>query len=385
MTRWLPFALATATLVVALWIFVPGPIYSLLVFAVGAPEISAWLIVASLVSIVLASPSAQTSWLARIAVAAGVLALLLSATPWMRLRTVMDDFDAATRDVSLEPPDPQRTSHVSVADLFRGIRVPPAPVSTVMMRYDAGSSNNAPLTTQIYLPAQKGSRPVVIQIYGGAWRGGAPTDFANCAAWLAAAGYVVFAIDYRHAPSFTWRDQLADVDSALVWVRDNAAHYGGDPSRIVLLGRSAGAHLAMLSAFSNPPIVVRGLVSLYGPSDLVDSYRHPPRPDPLHVRRVEEAFIGGSLERKRDEYEAASPISHVNRRLPPTLIIQGARDHIVEARYSRALHDRLAANGTPTAYLEIPWAEHAFDEVFNGPSSQLSLYYVERFLAWATH
>jgi acetyl esterase/lipase len=48
------------------------------------------------------------------------------------------------------------------------------------------------------------------------------------------------------------------------------------------------------------------------------------------------------------------------------------------------LGERLAANGTPVAYLEIPWAEHAFDEVFNGPSSQVALFYTERFLAWAT-
>ena len=382
MTRWLPFALAAATLVVALWIFLPPPNYFFLVLAVGAPEISAWLIAASLAAIALAAPSMHASVPARMAIGVGTIALLLSATPWLRLRGTMREFDTAMRSMSLEPAHPRRTSRVSVADLFRGIRQPPARVSTAM-RYDAGSAN-APLTTEIYTPPFGGSHPVVVQIYGGAWRGGTPADFANFAGWLADAGYVVFAIDYRHAPAFTWRDQLADVDSALTWVRDNATRYGGDPSRIVLLGRSAGAHLAMLSAFSNRPIAIRGVVSFYGPSDLVDSYRHPPRPDPLHIRAVEEAFIGGTLDARYDGFAAASPISHVDRAMPPTLIIQGARDHIVEARYSRALHDRLAATGTSVAYLEIPWAEHAFDEVFNGPSSQLSLYYVERFLAWAT-
>jgi hypothetical protein len=45
----------------------------------------------------------------------------------------------------------------------------------------------------------------------------------------------------------------------------------------------------------------------------------------------------------------------------------------------------LAASPTPAAALEIPWANHAFDAVFNGPSSQLALYYTERFIAWAVH
>jgi acetyl esterase/lipase len=62
----------------------------------------------------------------------------------------------------------------------------------------------------------------------------------------------------------------------------------------------------------------------------------------------------------------------------------GRRDNIVEARYGRRLRDALMASGNQVAYLEIPWAEHAFDELFNGPSAQLALYYTERFLAAVT-
>ena len=67
----------------------------------------------------------------------------------------------------------------------------------------------------------------------------------------------------------------------------------------------------------------------------------------------------------------------------PTLLIYGTRDHIVEARFGRMLHERLLATGTTSVLLEIPWAEHAFDAVANGPSAQIALYYTERFLAWA--
>jgi hypothetical protein len=65
------------------------------------------------------------------------------------------------------------------------------------------------------------------------------------------------------------------------------------------------------------------------------------------------------------------------------LLVYAARDHIVERRYGTRMYDALTRTGTKAVYLEIPWADHAFDEVFNGPSNQLALYHTERFLAWA--
>jgi acetyl esterase/lipase len=149
------------------------------------------------------------------------------------------------------------------------------------------------------------------------------------------------------------------------------------------MGRSAGGHLALTAAYRKPPVPIRAVVSYYGPSDLADAYRHPPRPDPLDIRDVDVKFIGTPPDVKPAEYADASPISYADRRQPPTLLVSGARDNIVEARYSRMLRDRLAAGGTKVAYLEIPWAGHGFDNVLNGVSAQLATYYTERFLAWA--
>ena len=84
-----------------------------------------------------------------------------------------------------------------------------------------------------------------------------------------------------------------------------------------------------------------------------------------------------------DRYRAASPITYVSRRLPPSLLIYGSRDHVVLLRFGAMLDDRLRAAGATSVFLEIPWAEHDFDAVPNGPGGQLSLYYTERFLAWA--
>ncbi|MEO7363821.1 MAG: alpha/beta hydrolase, partial [Gemmatimonadaceae bacterium] len=215
------------------------------------------------------------------------------------------------------------------------------------------------------------------------WQRGTAEDFAEFARFFAARGYVVFAIDYRHAPQFRFPQQLADVKTALVWVRRSAAKYNADTSRIALLGRSAGAHLAMMAGYDSTLSPVKAVVSFYGPVDLVESYLHPPSPDVLHIRDVEEKFIGTTLERGLDSYKAASPINLVRPGLPPTLLLNGARDNIVERRFGAMLHEKLRAAGDTSVFIDIPWADHAFDEVSNGLSGQLSRYVVERFLAWA--
>jgi acetyl esterase/lipase len=119
----------------------------------------------------------------------------------------------------------------------------------------------------------------------------------------------------------------------------------------------------------------------------MEAFKNPPSPDPLRIRSVEEALLGGTLDQMPDRYADASTITHVRAGttpLPPTLLIYGGRDHIVEPKYGALLVNALRARGTSVAYLEIPWADHAFDEVFNGPSSQLALYHTERFLAKVT-
>jgi acetyl esterase/lipase len=93
--------------------------------------------------------------------------------------------------------------------------------------------------------------------------------------------------------------------------------------------------------------------------------------------------LGGTPDQMPDRYREASPITYVSRRLPPSLLIYGGRDHVVLPRFGAMLNDQLRAAGATSVLLTIPWAEHAFDAIPNGPSGQLSLYYTEQFLEWA--
>lgn len=376
----------------ATWIVIPAPNETLLPLGVGAPEVSAWFIVLGVLSMLVAGVDLRQRWLSRVAFAIALGAVGLSVIPFVRFREVARAADHALR-VALggERMDKLAVSHGSawrpnalvVRDLFRAPQMLAAPVRVSRGIRVAVVADDT-LTVDIYRPSAKGPFPVLVQIYGGAWQRGMPANNAEFAAYIAAQGYVVFAIDYRHAPQFRFPSQVDDVRTALAWIGRNAEAWSADTSRMVLIGRSAGAHLAMMAAYATDAPRIRGVIDYYGPVDLIEGYRQPPVPDPLAVRDIEEKFLGGPPSAMMDRYHAASPISLATRRLPPTLLIYGGRDHIVEPRFGTLLAGRLRADGTTVVHIEIPWAEHAFDAVPYGPSGQLARYVSERFLAWAT-
>jgi acetyl esterase/lipase len=283
-----------------------------------------------------------------------------------------------------------RPAPVSVLDLFRGIRIGDARVTRDI---PFAAPQGVTLTMDVYRPPDRkpeGFRlpdderhAVVVQIYGGAWQRGAPGDNPRFATYLAARGFVVFAIDYRHAPQWQWPAQIEDVREALRWIHAHGEEYGADVSRMALVGRSAGAQLALVAGYEPGAPPIAAVVSYYGPVDLTDGYRNPPSPDPIDVRAIDEAFLGGTPDAQAARYREASPITYVSRPLPPTLLMYGRRDHVVLSRFGEMLDTRLRSTRTTSVFLEIPWAEHAFDIITNGPSGQMSLYYAERFLNWA--
>ncbi len=380
-------ALGTAALLLflSLWIVVPAPTMALLPLAVGAPEVSPLLLAVSL-TLVVATLRRRNGAVEATTACLGAAAALLSAIPLAQLPSAVRRFDAAMQEAGLRldadagPRHRMRRRPFIAADLLRGIGGDIGDAH-VVRGVEFAAPGGRPLTLDIYTPAGGGPAPVLIQIHGGAWQRGAPADDGAFALYIASRGYAVFSIDYRHAPSFRWPSQLEDVRGALAWVRAHAAEHGGDPGRMAIVGRSAGAQLALTAAFLDDTPGVAAVVGYYGPTDLAEGWRVPPTPDPLDVRSVLEAYLGGTPAQLPAVYRAASPVMHVHAMTPATLLLHGTRDHIVDPRFGRELHQRLRAAGGRVVLLEIPWAEHAFDALPGGISGQLSLYYVERFLA----
>lgn len=133
-------------------------------------------------------------------------------------------------------------------------------------------------TLDIYVPPMQptGKLPVVVFWYGGAWIDGSKNDYRFVGAAFAELGYVTVVPDYRLYPDVRFPAFIDDGALAVKWVHEHAAEHGGDPSRIVLIGHSAGAHLAAMLALNRSylnkagvdPASIAGLVGISGPYDL---------------------------------------------------------------------------------------------------------------------
>ena len=384
----IPPAFSLIGLFLSLWIVIPAPTLFLLPLGVGAPEISPWLVGVNAIAILLLLRFHQGLF-SRIFLVGSVVALILSLLPLMQVSSTNQRFSVAMQSalgndyleqISQERRVNNRPSPFVLLDAFRGISSSNVRSTSNIQFANPGG---VPLTLNLYQPLQSGKYPTIVMIYGGAWQRGTPDSNESFSRYMAAHGYVVVAIDYRHAPQFKFPAQLEDINTAFAFVLDHVDDYNIDRDRIAVMGRSSGAHLAMLAAFQSDAPPIKAVVDYYGPVELTLGYRNPPNPDPIDSRATLKAFLGGTPDELPDLYRQASPYQYVTRPLPPTLLIYGGRDHIVQAKFGEALFDRLQSVGSRAVFLEIPWADHAFDAVFNGVSNQLALYYTERFLEWA--
>lgn len=247
--------------------------------------------------------------------------------------------------------------------------------------------DGVPLRLDVYEPAKPGTdRPAVVVVHGGAWFQGDKSAYAFGLhdRWLAGQGYVVFDVQYRLAGR--WPAPLADVKCAIRWVKANASRYGVDPARIAVMGRSAGAHLALMAAYTaDDPAFPAGcfedisggvaaVVASYAPADL--------RLWPAERGSAIEQLLGGLPEDIPGTYAAASPVTHVRPGLPPTLLIHGQRDRTVPPMHTELLANALRAAGVTTIALRIPWGRHGVDSLLMGLTGPMIQHDVDRFLAW---
>ena len=364
---WTVLAASAALLFLSVWILVPAPGYPLYFLAVASPEVAPVLLAAGFILLMLAARHAKRRMVARLAVVCAAIASVLSLVPVVQMPLALARFNRAMANTTAEPP----------AVLPGDIRV--------TRGVPFSKADGVPLSLDVYQPAAAGTFPIIMQIYGGSWQTGSPASQDWFSRHFAERGYVVVAIDYRHAPEWIWPEQIVDVRAALYWISQEAQKFGGDPTRIVVAGQSAGAQLAMRLAYQEGPSSIRGVVNYYGPVDLAEGWRQPPQPDPANVRGILEMFIGGTPAQKPEHYTHASPITWVSKASAPTLSIYGSRDHIVEARFGRMLDAALTKAGATSVLLELPWSEHSFDAVPYGMGRRIALSYTDRFVAWAVN
>lgn len=243
----------------------------------------------------------------------------------------------------------------------------------------------------LYLPDQGHAPfPLVVYIHGGAWMMCDKADIQVQPVLRALErGWAVAAVNYRLSGEALFPAQLADVKSALRWLRGNAAALGLDGNRMALWGSSAGAHLANLAALTAGATFfdaagdngedsgwsVRAVVSWFGPTNflLMDEYLgasglgcqvHGQADSP------ESLLLGSTIADVPELVAQANPENWASPAAPPFFIQHGLADSIVPWQQSRDLAARLrSATGTDRVVLELlPGAEHA-DPAFETPEN----------------
>jgi acetyl esterase/lipase len=228
------------------------------------------------------------------------------------------------------------------------------------------------LSLDIQMPERRAKRPLVVYVTGGGFIQAPKEAALNLRTYVAEAGFVVASIQYRTVrDGANFRDGIADVKSAVRYLRANAAKYGIDPAKVAVWGESAGGYLAAMVGVTNgikafdvgndldQSSDVQAVVNKFGASDTsklaVDFDTHAQQADNAKDNPIAQ-YIGMT----RDTHvldtaiaaTAANPLSYIKASAPPFLSFHGSQDRLISPSQTLILHNALiAAGATSTRYV----------------------------------
>jgi acetyl esterase/lipase len=243
--------------------------------------------------------------------------------------------------------------------------------------------DSGPLAMDVYMPPGPGPFPGVLVVHGGAWSVGTRLQLASFAKALAEHGYTAACISYRLAPKHPFPAQLYDCQAAVRSLREHAAEYKVDSTRIGGFGYSAGGQLvALLGAMSDddfredgvpddaPSARLQVVVAGGAPCD----FRVMP-PNSIQLSY----WLGGTRAAKPDAYRLASPAAFISADDPPMFFFHGARDLLVPARSPQRMVSLLSEAGVTAEMHLIQDAGH-LQAVFDGETLRLALEFADTHL-----
>jgi acetyl esterase/lipase len=239
------------------------------------------------------------------------------------------------------------------------------------------------LVLDLYRPDNRsGDLPVVVWIYGGAWRTCNRAPQARNASWLATHGYAVAVIDYRLSSEALFPAQIHDCKAAVRWLRANAAKFGLDAGHVGAWGESSGGHLATLLGVTGAAAGLEGdlgnadqssrvqaVVDFFGPTDFLQmdaqalpgaTLKHDPFASP------ESQLVGGAIQENVAKVARANPITYVTKAAPPFLIVHGEQDLSVPLHQSELLYEALKKAGADVTFYKIAGAGHGGGIFYTG-------------------
>ncbi|MDG2382683.1 MAG: alpha/beta hydrolase [Pirellulaceae bacterium] len=248
-----------------------------------------------------------------------------------------------------------------------------------------GNVDGHSLLLDLYRP-QESSQPTpgLIFIHGGAWSGGERTVYRYYTTRFAERGFAAATITYRLSGQANFPAAVHDAKCAVRWMRAHAEKYNIDPDRIAVIGGSAGGHLAMMVGYTENGEMegngghqgvssrVGAVVNFYGPVDLTTE-------EGKGAGAVRD-FLGGPFDEMPLQYKAASPISHLDKDDPPTLIVHGTLDQTVSIQQADLLADKLKQVSVDHSYERLEGWPHTLDaaESVNNYCQQVMLAFFQK-------
>jgi acetyl esterase/lipase len=196
------------------------------------------------------------------------------------------------------------------------------------------------LSLDVYAPAHADHAPVVVYFYGGDWTTGKRQWYRWVGEALATQGIVAMIPDYRHWPAVRMDGFLHDGAEAVRWAHDHAAVFGGDPSRLFVMGHSAGGHIAAMLAVDKQWLGTVGMKprDLAGFIGVAGAYDFLPLDEPQYV---------GMFGTTPEEQSRSQPINFVDGDEPPALLLQGEEDTEVFPSEAISMEGRYRQMGEP--------------------------------------
>ena len=243
------------------------------------------------------------------------------------------------------------------------------------LRYsDEPAARAEALSLDVY-PATGADLPVVIFVHGGGWFRGDKSNVDAKPAGFNARGFVFVSVNYRLIPEVDVTRQMQDVARAVAWVKENIGQYGGDPSRMFLMGHSAGGHLVSLLGTDESYLRaeglsladIRGVVSL--DTQAYDIYKLMSNLPPASGEVYRETF-GDDPE----FWKAMSPQRHAaaDKNIPPFAVVYtGGKES--RATLSKEFFASLQEAGIPSVLLPAPEKTHGkLNREFGLPNDRIS-------------
>lgn len=243
------------------------------------------------------------------------------------------------------------------------------------------------LKMDILLPKHRdiaGPQPLIVWVCGGAFQQVDRHVWLGEMLWYAKHGFTVASVEYRTSMDAVWPAQIVDVKSAIRFLRAHAEELCVDPRRIAIMGESAGGYLAVMAGVTgnvrefdqgehlDQSSAVQAVVDYYGVSQMKSIAHSDGRSGDVVVIHGDPIalLMGGSQDTIPEAYLKASPITWVDEKCPPFLILHGDCDPLVDISQSELLYEALKKAGVPVEFDIYTGVTHGADEFYQANAKQ---------------